>query len=189
MKPRTGGCALFVAAQALAGVLFLTPKLAAQQIAPSPAAKVEVPGNPLQPAAPEQPIPYSHKIHLALGLQCGDCHTNPEPGNLMTFPATAKCMQCHASVAADKPSIQKLADFANSQKPIPWVRVYTVLAGVKWSHRKHLDAGLQCEICHGQVAQMDAMAEATSVTAMAVCINCHEMNHALASCNTCHPWP
>jgi hypothetical protein len=180
---------LFVAAQALAGVLFMTPKLPAQQVAPSQAAEVEVPGNPLRPAPPEQPIPYSHKIHLALALQCEDCHTNPEPANLMTFPATAKCMQCHAAVAKGKPSIEKLADFARSQKPIPWVRVYTVLPGVRWSHRKHLDAGLQCETCHGQVAQRDAMAEATSVTAMAVCINCHEMNHAPASCNTCHPWP
>jgi len=33
---------------------------------------------------PEQPIPYSHKQHIALGLTCKDCHTNPDPGD--AFP-------------------------------------------------------------------------------------------------------
>ena len=41
---------------------------------------------------PEQPIPYSHKQHVALGLKCKDCHTMPDPGELMTIPAAAKCM-------------------------------------------------------------------------------------------------
>jgi hypothetical protein len=30
------------------------------------------------------------------------------------------------------------------------------------------------------------MSEVTSVTTMYGCLNCHEMNHAKASCDTCH---
>ena len=101
----------------------------------------DVPNTPVPPPAPVQPLPYSHKTHLALGLKCTDCHVNPEPGTLMTFPATTKCMQCHSSVAADRPAIQKLAEYDKSKTPVPWVRVYKVLVGVEWSHRKHLQAG------------------------------------------------
>jgi hypothetical protein len=33
----------------------------------------------------EQPIPYSHKTHLALGLKCNSCHRNAYPGEFMGF--------------------------------------------------------------------------------------------------------
>lgn len=150
------------------------------------AAKFKVPDNLSPHPAPEQPIPYSHKQHLAFGLQCKDCHTNPEPGKLMTFPETAKCMQCHVTIAKEKPAIQKLATFSASKKEIPWVRVYKVLPGVSWDHRAHLTAGVKCEACHGDVAQLSAMSEVTSVVTMYSCLTCHEMNHAKTACETCH---
>jgi hypothetical protein len=151
--------------------------------------KQEVPNNMVEHAPPVQPIPYSHKKHLALGLECQLCHTNPEPGNLMTFPATSTCMSCHTTIAESKPAIRKLASFAKSQQPVPWVRVYAVLPGVRWTHRKHLAAGMKCEICHGQVAEMEAMSEATSVTTMGACLSCHKTHNAPVACQTCHVWP
>jgi hypothetical protein len=175
-----------VAAQAFAGLFFLSVGVVTRQTAPPQIAKQMVPDNPSEHTPPVQPIPYSHKKHLSFGMQCKDCHTNPEPGKLMTFPATSKCMQCHVAIAKDKPSIQKLAEYAKSKQPIPWVRVYTVLPGVAWNHRPHLEASVKCETCHGQVAQMDAVSEVTSVTTMYSCLNCHEMNHAKAACDTCH---
>ena len=180
---------VLVAAQALALLLLTTVPLLAQQGATSAVIPQTVPDNPLHPSGPVQPIPYSHKTHLALGLQCETCHTNPEPGRLMTFPATSTCMTCHTSIATDKPTIQKLATFAQSQQPVPWVRIYTVLPGVNWAHRTHLQAGMKCEMCHGQVAQMVVMSEATSVTTMAACLNCHVANNAKTACVTCHSWP
>ena len=170
----------------LAALVVSAASLAAQQGTPPFGAKSAVPDNPSEHPAPMQPIPYSHKKHLALGMECKACHTNPQPGKLMTFPDTARCMQCHAAVAKDKPSIQKLASYARSKQAVPWVRVYTVLPGVAWSHRPHLQAGLNCETCHGQVRGMEQMSEVTSVTTMYVCLNCHEMNHAKTACDTCH---
>ena len=169
-----------------ATLIFLTARSVAQQVAQQPASKSMVPDNPSEHLAPAQPLPYSHKKHLALGLNCKDCHTNPEPGRLMAFPGTSKCMQCHVSVAKDKPSILKLAEYAKSKQTISWVRVYKVLPGVNWNHRAHLDAGMKCETCHGQVREMDNMSEVTSVTSMAVCLSCHELNHAKTACDTCH---
>jgi hypothetical protein len=151
--------------------------------------KAPVPANLAHPEAPAQPLPYSHKKHLAFGLKCQDCHMNPDPGNQMGFPPTSKCMQCHVAIAKESPAIQKLAEYAKSERPIPWVRVYAITRGVTWTHRKHLDAGVKCDTCHGEVAQMDALAETTSVTAMAVCIDCHTQKKAPTACKTCHLWP
>jgi len=173
----------------LAAPFLLSQRVRAQQPIGTQAVKLEVPLNPAEHVPPVQPIPYSHKTHLALGLECKTCHTNPDPGKLMTFPATSTCMSCHNSVAKSKPAIQKLATFAKSQQAVPWVRVYAVLPGVNWTHQKHLDAGMKCETCHGQVAQMDAMSEAMSVTTMGVCISCHKANNAPTVCQTCHSWP
>lgn len=171
------------------GVLVVIPsKLRVSAVGPKQSLQQQdVYDTPSPAPAPVQPIPYSHKTHLALGLQCQGCHTNPDPGRLMTFPATSKCMQCHATVDKDKPAIRKLASFAKSSEPIAWVRVYVLLTGVQWSHRKHIDAGMKCEMCHGQVAQMDVMTEVKSATSMDGCLGCHKIHNAPTSCVTCHP--
>ena len=39
-----------------------------------------------------QPVPYSHKTHVGLGLKCNSCHKNADPGEMMGFPATSFCM-------------------------------------------------------------------------------------------------
>ena len=172
-----------------AALLFSTPNLNAQQSTRTSESRQDVPENLAEHAPPVQPLPYSHKTHLALGLECQACHTNPDPGDLMTFPAIATCMSCHNAIAKNKPAIQKLASFAKSNQTIPWVRVYALTRGVTWSHRKHIAAGLKCETCHGQVAEMSAMSQTTSVTSMGVCINCHKLHHAPTVCQTCHVWP
>ena len=150
--------------------------------------KQEVPGNPLAPAGPVQPIPYSHKLHLALSakLECKGCHTNPDPGKLMTFPATSTCMKCHTSAAKNKPDIKKLAEYDKSKTAVPWVRVYSLRPGYEWTHHKHLDAGIRCGACHGQVDQMEVMSEVTSVVTMYSCLYCHKLHYAKTTCVTCH---
>jgi hypothetical protein len=181
VKRRQGSFSVRVAAPALAVLLFMACTLSAQ-------VKQEVPSNPLAPAGPVQPVPYNHKVHLALGLQCTGCHSNPDPAVLMTFPATSTCMKCHATVGKNKPSIQKLAGYDKSKSAVPWVRVYTLRPGYQWSHRQHLAAGIGCETCHGQVAQMEVMSEVTSVVTMYSCLNCHKLHDAKTACVTCHPF-
>jgi ABC-type nitrate/sulfonate/bicarbonate transport system substrate-binding protein len=114
---------------------------------------------------------------------------NPAPGREMAFPATSTCMNCHAKVVTDRPAIKKLAEYAHSKRAIPWVRVYQVLPGVTWTHRRHLQAGVQCETCHGAVGDLQAMSETTAVTSMAACISCHQARGASVACTVCHAWP
>ena len=153
------------------------------------AAKQEVPDNIAGSVAPAQPLPYSHKTHISRGLQCRQCHTNPDTGVQMSFPPVATCMACHNSVAKDRPAIVKLTEMSKSGQPIPWVQVYEVTPGVIWSHRRHLQAGMQCVMCHGQVGRLDTTAQTTAVTSMASCISCHQGHKANTDCQTCHAWP
>ena len=149
----------------------------------------QVPDNIAPHPAPAQPVQFSHQTHSAAGLQCEACHTRPPPGEQMTFPAASLCMSCHAAIASDRPSIARLAELAASDQEIPWVRVYEMSPGITWSHSAHLDAGLQCTACHGDVAQLSEMAMTTAVTAMASCISCHQAHETDAACQTCHAWP
>jgi hypothetical protein len=137
---------------------------------------------------PEQPIPYSHKQHLALGLACSACHTNPDPGDAMSFPATSKCMSCHQAIDKDSPAIQKLTAFDRDKKDIPWVRVYKEPDLVFFSHKAHLAAGAKCEDCHGQVAQRDRLFRETDLS-MAGCVSCHRDRNAGQACDYCHEAP
>ncbi|MFQ6004813.1 MAG: cytochrome c3 family protein [Woeseia sp.] len=148
-----------------------------------------VPDNIAPHPAPAQPLPFSHKTHLASGLACQLCHANPDPGAQMTLPATETCMSCHITIAKDKPAIMALREYSESGQQIPWVRVYAITPGVSWSHRAHLNAATQCETCHGDVRQVETVSETKAILAMASCIGCHRAREAAAECVTCHAWP
>ncbi len=103
----------------------------------------------------------------------------------MQIPAADKCVSCHATVATDKPNIQKLAEFARSGNPIPWVRIYRVAEYVFFSHRVHLKASLNCETCHGPVATRDALWKENDPS-MEWCTQCHRQKNAAQECDSCH---
>ncbi|HQU67642.1 MAG TPA: cytochrome c3 family protein [Albidovulum sp.] len=180
--------AALLAPLAAAAMLLLDQPPAAQE-APETVFK-EVLLNPVPPPAPDQPLPYSHKWHVGtLGVDCSTCHVNPDPGAQMTLPETGICMTCHDQAGVDKPSIQTLTDYNARGEEIPWKRVYRLLPGVTWSHRTHLDAGVDCTTCHGAVPELDQMQMLTSVPAMATCMSCHAAHEVKTTCITCHAWP
>ena len=142
-----------------------------------------------QPEPPKQPLPFSHKLHVAQGLKCQGCHVNPDngpnPGEQMTYPATAKCMACHEDTAAEKPAIKELTKYHNDKTAIPWVRIYQNPEWVWFSHRTHLEAGAKCERCHGVVSEREALWKEKPIT-MESCMNCHRETNASNACNYCH---
>jgi hypothetical protein len=136
--------------------------------------------------APPQPIPFSHKKHVALGVKCLDCHPIRQPGFAAGFPKEATCMGCHLTMKTDSPSIQKLAEFNKAKKPVPWVKVYRVPDYVWFSHEvHHREAKLECAECHGPVAQRDVIAKEKS-TSMNACMDCHRQKNASNECDVCH---
>ena len=136
---------------------------------------------------PEQPIPYSHKHHVGtVKLQCKFCHENKEPGELMGIPAASKCMGCHKSIKTDSPHIQKLAGFAESNRPVPWKRIYQIPAYVFFSHQTHLQGAVnKCADCHGAVETRDALFKEFP-TNMGSCMECHQKKKVSNDCTFCH---
>jgi hypothetical protein len=138
-------------------------------------------------SASQQPIQYSHKQHIALGLKCLDCHSGADTSAAATIPSLNKCMLCHAKLAADKPEIRKLAAYAAKKQEVPWQRVYGFLpeALVKFQHAPHFRAHVDCARCHGDMTQA-ATAEPLVKHTMGTCLTCHRQNKAPDDCVACH---
>jgi predicted CXXCH cytochrome family protein len=139
---------------------------------------------------PKQPIAYSHKTHLALGLKCAGCHamkaTEAGEGFAMGFPKEAFCMGCHSTVKKDSPEIVKLAKAASDKKPVEWARVYRLMPIVWFNHGSHIDeAKIECAACHGDMASMSVTSKARLLN-MKDCMDCHAERGAPNGCDSCH---
>ncbi len=128
--------------------------------------------------APDQPVKFSHKIHVAdYGIDCKYCHTTVEQSKSAGIPATNLCMNCHIIIRegtnSGKFEIAKIVDAVEKGKPIEWVRIHNLPEHVFFSHAVHVGSGkLDCNQCHGQVQEMDIMKQHSDLS-MGWCINCH----------------
>jgi uncharacterized Zn-binding protein involved in type VI secretion len=136
---------------------------------------------------PVQPIAYTHKVHLANGLQCTDCHVGVDQGPDARIPSVNFCMTCHQVIATDKTEIKKLAEYKARGEDIPWQRVYGFepSAHVKFNHAPHIRAGVDCAKCHGDM-HTQTVAERKVDHTMGFCVECHRENNASVDCVTCH---
>lgn len=127
---------------------------------------------------PAQPINFPHPKHAGavkdggLALNCLYCHNTANKSADVGMPAVNTCMGCHTIVGAAKPEIQKLAKYAADKRPIPWVRIHKVPEYVHFPHVRHVNAGVTCQSCHGQVQKMAQVYQYASLN-MGWCINCH----------------
>jgi hypothetical protein len=148
-----------------------------------------------QNRSPVQPIKFPHPVHVQkLGMNCIYCHysanKSPDPG----LPAVVTCMGCHSMVGPDRPKtdlgekrhseeIAKLWDYADvkvmgtpglgpNAKPIPWIRIHKVPEYVHFPHMRHVNAGVTCQTCHGQIQKMNQVYQYASLN-MGWCVSCH----------------
>ncbi|HZP60876.1 MAG TPA: cytochrome c3 family protein [Opitutaceae bacterium] len=123
--------------------------------------------------APVQPVPFSHAIHAGqLGLDCRYCHNNVEKSPNATVPTSQTCMNCHSIVLKDSPLLAVVRASYESGNPVPWVRIHQLPDFVYFNHAIHVNRGISCYECHGQINQMDRVQE-TQALSMGFCINCH----------------
>ena len=158
-------------------------------IALSPVARSQEPaaGEFRPPPAPEQPVAFSHRVHVGQGLACTGCHAGAERGDRATLPPTTTCMTCHAAVRTDSAEVQKLAGFHSKKEDVPWRRVFRLPEYVVFSHTAHVLSGkaVTCETCHGNVRELTQMQKLKD-TSMAACIACHTEKSAPTRCDSCH---
>jgi formamidopyrimidine-DNA glycosylase len=136
---------------------------------------------------PVQPIAYTHKVHLANGMECNNCHTNVEKGAIAGIPSITLCMTCHQVVATDKPEIKKMAAMFARGEDISWQRVYdySPTSHVRFNHAPHIRAKVDCVTCHGDMRQRTVAVRTVNMT-MGFCIDCHKLKKVSVECATCH---
>ena len=123
--------------------------------------------------APEQPVPYSHKLHAGeLGIDCRYCHANIERSQEAMVPPTQACIGCHAVVKKDSPKLAAVRASWTSGTPVEWVRVHRLADYVYFDHSVHLAAGVGCVSCHGRIDRMDVVRQDKPLN-MGFCLECH----------------
>ena len=161
-------------------------------------------------AGPEQPIEFSHKIHAGsaqdgdLGIPCLYCHGPAERSQHASIPAVSLCMGCHTHVAEGRTQgsaeeIAKLREYYANGESIPWIRIHNLPEHVQFKHFRHVQAGVECQTCHGPVQEMnrvyltpDTVLRPSSAylpaakLEMGWCMDCHLNRGASDDCSVCH---
>jgi len=135
--------------------------------------------------AVSQPIQFSHKLHIATGAECQNCHPGAANGDKMQMPAFKGCLHCHRTILTGSPAIQKLTAYAKETQPPSWTRLYHLPDFVFFSHQKHLNAKVECAVCHGPVQDREVLWQEKEVS-MSACVGCHKLRKAPVTCDLCH---
>lgn len=138
---------------------------------------------------------------------CMNCHrfaTAAFGALLAESEAAAKAKRTPRRVVS--PELEKLYDALaldekmqrdpkRTTQPIAWTKVHNLPAFVYFNHRAHVNAGVECQHCHGRVQTMERMRQVEDLS-MGWCVHCHrEVNHtgvakkpvkASTDCATCH---
>ena len=148
-----------------------------------------------------QPIPFSHQHHVSgLGIQGQYCHFSVAKASNAGMPSTHTCMTCHSQIWKGQKMFEPLYESYEKGKNIRWKRVYHLADFVYFNHSVHVQKGIQCKRCHGEVSQMPLVKKQQSFT-MQWCLECHQnlkehlpkeivnkVRHPkmLEDCTTCH---
>lgn len=127
---------------------------------------------------PVQPVSFNHNIHAdQLGMDCRYCHNGVEQSWYSNIPSSSLCLNCHNQVLKDDPRLALVRDSAASGKPIPWIQIHKAPDFVFFNHAVHVNRGVSCVHCHGQINQMDEVSHAKPFT-MTFCLDCHRRPEA-----------
>jgi hypothetical protein len=130
---------------------------------------------------PEQPVPFSHELHAGkLGMDCAYCHQAVFESPQATVPTSRTCMNCHdpkkANVKGTSPLLAPVRASYDTGKPVEWKRVHKLPEYAYFNHSVHVNKGVSCVSCHGQVNEMPVVRHDKLLT-MGWCLKCHDDPH------------
>lgn len=87
-------------------------------------------------------------------------------------------------------------DSSLEKEPIRWIRIHQLPDHAVFDHRRHVNAGVGCQHCHGAVENMEVVQQVETLS-MGWCVNCHrDANNgrisgltdvqAATDCSACH---
>ena len=150
---------------------------------------------------PQQPIQFSHKHHAGLyEIDCLYCHSGTDRSPSAGVPSVELCMGCHAQFPPsydELEGIRILKDHWERKQPIEWAQIHRSPEYVQFRHNRHIEAGVDCQRCHGPVEELDKLYMTedtewwpwglpTETLEMGWCITCHREKQVSQDCYTCH---
>ena len=142
----------------------------------------------IAPTVVAQPFPFPHRTHVEKKIACTEyCHESVTKGPVAGLPSLKTCMNCHESIATDRPLIQQITAQAKTGVDMDWKRVfgYALESHVRFNHAPHIRAKVECATCHGPIAQQ-TVAQRNVDLKMGACVDCHREKKAPNECLTCH---
>lgn len=154
---------------------------------------------------PRQTIPlrFSHQLHLGM-MDCVDCHDSVLSSlraRDVNLPPEATCLTCHdiSTPDGDPPAACSTCHPGYTPEWLPdadRTETSQVLAHppavvfpephLKFNHKIHLDRGVDCVACHGDMSALDLATADNALPVMGTCIGCHDGKDAPDACSTCH---
>jgi hypothetical protein len=120
-----------------------------------------------------QPVQFDHRHHVKDdGIECLYCHSDAEHSASAGVPSSELCMGCHSQVWNRSPLLAPVRASFFNDKPIAWNRVHDLPDFVYFNHSVHVRGGVQCQQCHGDVAEMPLVHKEHSLS-MGFCLDCH----------------
>jgi hypothetical protein len=140
--------------------------------------------------------PFSHRLHLGMGLECVGCHTAAASSTKVDdnlLPAKSVCLTCHEDAGIPGPPSTRLSKFSHALhlrigNVAPFIagaidhQNYLQPAG---DLRRHLNSTNPCQACHRGLEESDQVTRA-ALPQMADCLVCHSQIEAPFSCEDCH---
>ena len=122
---------------------------------------------------PEQPVPYSHKLHAgSMGMDCTYCHYTVTKASFAAVPPTEVCMNCHAQVRKESKKLEPIRKSYETGKPVEWLKIHKLPDYVYFNHQAHVTSGVSCVSCHGRIDQMVEVRQVQPLN-MSWCLACH----------------
>jgi hypothetical protein len=124
---------------------------------------------------------FSHSLHMEEGADCTTCHEGITESVYLTgrhLPSKQTCTDCH-----EEEFMNACANcHTNPEKP---QRVKQELAEIKFSHKVHLAANADCNLCHARTAKSASAREIVS-PGHQECTPCHQKTYSELDCSACH---
>ncbi len=142
----------------------------------------------------EKHIPFNHKAHVVgEEMKCDICHKTALKEESAGMPTYKSCNKCHESIDAKKVPERSIKNFLGPDNKPVWSHIteFRTLPTdtIKFSHKTHVDAKMQCATCHKGIENATALTSRLRVT-MKECIDCHQKTHVgdnvRNDCVICH---
>lgn len=114
-------------------------------------------------------------------MECLDCHGAVEHSKtLKDIPEIhpSNCWECHEGRNFRQAQGYKLADSSFFIRKPMWP------GELKFSHQLHMEKGMTCQQCHGDISRNNVIESPTPN--MALCMKCHIKERAGVGCRVCH---